>query len=75
MLRSISAVGFVVSLICCFAGQAQATYCDWVGPGGRAIYRCGLMRDSDVAQRQVKHEPQRHCDWVGPGGRAVYLCR
>ena len=80
MLRGISALGFVASLICCSAGQAQATYCDWVGPGGRAFYRCGLISSSDVTpQRHVAFKydtpAQRHCDWVGPGGRAIYLCR
>jgi len=79
MLRAISALGFVASLMCCSAGQAQATYCDWIGPGGRAVYRCGSIASSGVTpQRRVMlkygQPPQRHCDWVGPGDRATYPC-
>lgn len=56
--------------------------CDWVGPGGRAVYRCGPTEPLDVtgplqrlAISQNDPAPQRTCDWVGPGGRAVYRCR
>lgn len=67
MLRGISALGFVASLICCSTGQAQATYCDWIGPGGRAVYRCGLIGGRDVTpQRQTNpHRPAR-------GGNAAH---
>jgi hypothetical protein len=54
--------------------------CDWIGPGGRAIYRCGLDRGSALnggqAFRVAQNDapPQRICAWVGPGGRASYHC-
>ena len=55
---------------------AQVHHCGWVGPGGRAIYRCNLESASEqpivVSQDRTPH---RVCDWVGPGGRAVYMCR
>lgn len=56
-------------------------HCDWIGPGGRAVYRCGLSQDLVVkAPRQALvlkayTPPQRTCDWIGPGGRAVYRCQ
>jgi hypothetical protein len=51
---------------------APQRVCDWVGPGGRAVYRCTTVQP----QLQVYVDPPtRHCDWVGPGGRALYVCR
>jgi len=44
--------------------------CDWIGPGGRAVYVC---KSAAVQQNTAVH--QRTCDWVGPGGRAIYVCR
>jgi hypothetical protein len=80
-----------LSLVCLAAASADATppqagpatesyaqvhHCGWVGPGGRAIYRCNLESASEqpivVSQDRTPH---RVCDWVGPGGRAVYRCR
>jgi hypothetical protein len=58
------------------ASYAQIHHCGWVGPGGRAVYRCNLDSPSAlsiaVAQNHTLH---RVCDWTGPGGRAVYMCR
>src|SRR5580698_8807335 len=55
---------------------AELHHCGWVGPGGRAVYRCNLDNRSEqpivVSQN---HTMRRVCDWVGPGGRAVYRCR
>jgi len=54
---------------------AELHHCGWVGPGGRAVYRCNL--DSWSQQPIVvsqNHTMRRVCDWVGPGGRAVYMC-
>jgi hypothetical protein len=48
--------------------------CDWIGPGARAVYRCGLA-DPPLVLTQNTVTPQRSCDWVGPGARAVYRCR
>jgi hypothetical protein len=51
---------------------APQRVCDWVGPGGRAIYRCTTVQP----QQQAYVDPPHHgCDWVGPGGRAIYVCR
>lgn len=51
--------------------------CDWVGPGGRAVYRCTLVDPPQqrAADPPADRTPHRVCDWVGPGGRALYLCR
>lgn len=50
--------------------------CDWVGPGGRAVYRCTVVESPQQTFLEPKYEPARpHCDWVGPGGRALYVCR
>jgi len=50
--------------------------CDWVGPGGRAVYRCTVV---DPAQptavvKDMPHHPV--CGWVGPAAppRAIYAC-
>jgi hypothetical protein len=49
--------------------------CDWIGPGGRAVYRCTTV-DAPQASLVPAGEPSHpHCDWIGPGGRALYLCR
>jgi hypothetical protein len=47
--------------------------CDWVGIGGRSIYRCTTIQPQQ--QAYVEAAPHRGCDWVGPGGRAIYVCR
>jgi len=51
--------------------------CDWVGPGGRAIYRCTTVQPQLQSSLDPKNEPAHRptCDWVGPGGRAIYVCR
>ena len=56
-------------------------HCDWIGPGGRAAYRCGSSHDI-VAKAPGRAlvltadpPPQRTCGWIGPGGRAVYRCQ
>jgi hypothetical protein len=52
---------------------AQARICAWVGPGGRAIYRC---HDAAIVDFVPSDQPaRRSCGWVGPGGRAVYRCQ
>jgi hypothetical protein len=56
------------------ATYAQLHHCDWVGPGGRAVYRCNLESLSPQPV-VVSQKPHRVCDWIGPGGRAVYMCR
>jgi hypothetical protein len=78
-----------LSLVCLAAASADATppqaevatqtyaqlhHCDWVGPGGRAIYRCNLESASPTVVSQHS-TPHRVCDWIGPGGRAVYRCQ
>jgi hypothetical protein len=56
-------------------------HCDWIGPGGRAVYRCGLSQNIVVKAARpalvltAEPAPQRTCDWIGPGGRAVYRCQ
>jgi hypothetical protein len=47
--------------------------CDWVGPGGRAVYRCTIV--DSYKQSRLDPPPHRVCDWFGPGGRAIYMCR
>jgi hypothetical protein len=49
--------------------------CDWIGPGGRAVYRCTTVEEPQTTLRVAADPPHPHCDWVGPGGRALYLCR
>ena len=49
--------------------------CDWIGPGGRAVYRCNLVDPAPTFLSQNVAASQRTCEWVGPGGRAVYRCR
>jgi hypothetical protein len=48
--------------------------CDWIGPGGRAVYRCSIVDPAPFVITQNALS-QRSCDWVGPGGRAVYRCK
>jgi hypothetical protein len=55
------------------AAPAPQRVCDWVGPGGRAIYRCTTVEPQ--RQAYIDAAPHRTCDWVGPGGRAMYVCR
>jgi hypothetical protein len=80
-----------LSLVCFAAASADATppqaevatesyaqlhHCGWVGPGGRAIYRCNLESASEQPVVVSQHStPHRVCDWIGPGGRAVYRCQ
>jgi hypothetical protein len=54
---------------------APRRVCDWIGPGGRAIYRCVLVNQAPLVVTQNNAAPPRSCDWIGPGGRAVYRCR
>jgi hypothetical protein len=55
---------------------APVRVCDWVGPGGRAVYRCTYVQPQQQSFLEPRNDPaQRTCDWVGPGGRAVYRCR
>jgi hypothetical protein len=49
--------------------------CDWVGPGGRAVYRCSIVDPEPLVVAQNNIASQRACGRVGPGGRAVYRCR
>jgi hypothetical protein len=49
--------------------------CDWVGPGGRAIYRCTSVEALQTSIVLASGPPRPHCDWIGPGGRALYVCR
>ena len=53
--------------------STPARVCEWVGPGGRAVYRCHDVAMVDSAPTATP--AQRTCDWVGPGGRAVYRCQ
>jgi hypothetical protein len=48
--------------------------CDWIGPGGRAVYRCTTV-EAPQTSLALASDPRPHCDWVGPGGRALYVCR
>jgi len=54
------------------AQEKQQRVCDWVGPGGRAVYRCKIVE-------VIADPPQEHrtCGWVGPAAppRAIYACR
>lgn len=55
---------------------APRRVCDWVGPGGRAVYRCTIVQPEQQSFLDPPNDPaQRTCDWIGPGGRAVYRCR
>jgi hypothetical protein len=50
--------------------------CDWIGPGGRAVYRCTTIDAPKAPPLMLASDPPHpHCDWIGPGGRALYLCR
>jgi hypothetical protein len=50
--------------------------CDWVGPGGRAVYRCTYIQPQQQSFLEPRNDPTRRtCDWIGPGGRAVYRCQ
>lgn len=49
--------------------------CDWVGPGGRAVYRCQIVDPQQQSFLEPKNDPAPRCDWIGPGGRALYVCR
>ena len=49
--------------------------CDWIGPGGRAIYRCTTAEEPQTTLRVAGEPPHPHCDWIGPGGLALYVCR
>lgn len=64
------------------ASAKNHRHCDWIGPGGRAVYRCGLSYEEVVKParqtiflRSDPPPPARSCDWIGPGGRAVYRCQ
>jgi hypothetical protein len=49
--------------------------CDWIGPGGRAVYRCTTVEETKQSLLLMQDPPRPHCDWIGPGGRALYMCR
>jgi hypothetical protein len=49
--------------------------CDWIGPGGRAVYRCTTVDAPQTSLSLAIDPPHPHCDWIGPGGRALYVCR
>jgi len=57
-----------------FAGQSLQPHrvCDWVGPGGRAVYRCTVVYPEAVSDSR---SAGKTCGWIGPGGRAIYACR
>ena len=78
-VRSAVIVGIIlgqvllVGLTSCSAGSASPyRVCDWIGPGGRAVYRCTV-----VYPTASQNAPPRAktCAWIGPGGRASYVCR
>jgi hypothetical protein len=55
---------------------APQRVCDWVGPGGRAVYRCTVVQAEQQSFLEPRNDPaQKACDWIGPGGPAVYRCR
>jgi hypothetical protein len=54
---------------------ASHRVCDWIGPGGRAVYRCTTVEAQQTPRIATADQPRPHCDWVGPGGRAIYVCR
>jgi hypothetical protein len=54
---------------------AQHRVCDWIGPGGRAVYRCTTVEVTRQSLLLTQDPPHPHCDWIGPGGRALYVCR
>lgn len=57
-MRRTTSTGIALSLVLVAVAPTRAAdlrSCDWVGPGGRAIYRCGLDRDLGFAsERSVK---------------------
>lgn len=54
---------------------APRRVCDWIGPGGRAVYRCTTIEVPQLTLHLAADPPHPPCDWIGPGGRALYLCR
>lgn len=56
--------------------SAPVRVCDWVGPGGRAVYRCTTVQPQQQSFLDLSNDPAPPiCDWIGPGGRAVYRCQ
>jgi hypothetical protein len=59
-------------------GNAPHRVCDWIGPGGRAVYRCTTVEAAPqvVVVTQDTTPPHRTCGWLPPAGpRAPYACR
>jgi hypothetical protein len=67
MLRTISAIGIVLSLILLAAVPAQAA--DLETKVSRHVVKTSRHALAVGAM------PQPICSWVGPGGRAIYRCR
>ena len=58
--------------------NAPHRVCDWIGPGGRAVYRCRTIEATPqpLVVTQDTTLPHRTCGWLPPAGpRAVYACR
>lgn len=58
--------------------NAPHRVCDWIGPGGRAVYRCTTVEATPqpLVVTQDTTLPHRTCGWLPPAEpRAVYACR
>jgi hypothetical protein len=58
--------------------NAPHRVCDWIGPGGRAVYRCTTVEAAPppLVVSQDTTPPHRTCGWLPPAGpRALYACR
>jgi len=51
--------------------------CDWIGPGGRAVYRCRIESQQPSLVSQNDPPAERTCSWLAAGGppRGIYTCR
>ena len=70
MLRTISAIGIVLSLILLAVVPTQAA--DLKTKVSRHVVKTSRHA---LAVPQDGAMPQPICFWVGPGGRAIYRCR